>query len=50
MMTYEPGGYWHDLDRQIAISTHYDRQAARQVNAAWELVNAEPFGTLPGDR
>lgn len=50
MITYDPNGYWHDTDRQIAISNHRDRQAARAVNAAWFLTNAEPFGSLPEER
>jgi hypothetical protein len=42
--------YWLDCDRRIAIENHRDRQAGREVNAEWFLVNAEPFGSLPGAR
>lgn len=38
--------YWADTDRQIKVSNHYDKKAARQTNAEFELLNAIPFGTL----
>lgn len=46
-ISIEPSvSYWHETDRQMKVSNHYDRQAARLTNAEFELLNAVPFGTL----
>ena len=45
MHPLDPPTYWHETERRMAVENYRDRMAARAVNAAWELVNAEPFGT-----
>lgn len=48
IITEPSANHWHETDRQIATSNRRDRQTAREVNAEWFLINAEPFGSLPG--
>lgn len=44
-MTADPQSPWYATDHEMILATRKDRAVAREMNADWMLVNAEPFGT-----